>query len=428
MHVSDAGGPPEPLTSPAEGEFHRDPHFLPDGRTVLFVTERTGEPDRIAVTSLDAPEPRVLLAGNSPTFASSGHLVFLREDALWAVAFDVPRGAVVGDPAPVLEGTRGWYDIAANGTLIYSTGSSTEVPRTLVWVDRQGREEPIPAPLRAYAYPRVSPDGTQLALDIIGQNRDIWVWNFARRTLTRLTFDPATDGGPLWTPDGRRLIFTSGRAGALNLFWQAADGTGEPERLTDSPNSQFATAISSDGSRLVVRDGGAGTTSDLMLVPLQGARTAQRLIASMGAQDNGVIAPDGQWLAFESAISGRFEIYVRPFPNVDTGQWQVSTLGGTEPLWAPDGRELFYRALDGALMRVPIERDVAFRAGTPAQLVRSGYFAGGPGITQRTYDISPDGRRFVMIKEGNAAGRDDGPQLIVVMNWFEELNRRVPPK
>ena len=258
MQVADAGGTPEPLTSPPEGESHRNPHFLPDGRSVLFVVERTNEPDRIGVVSLDAPEPRVLLQGNSPKFSSSGHLVFLREDALWAVAFDVGRLSIVGSPVPVLEGIyvggeTADYDLARNGVLVYSPGTGTgRATRTLAWVDRQGVEEQIPAPPRAYWGARLSPDGARVALDIRDQDNDIWIWDVRGQTLTRATFSRAQDEVPVWTPDGRRLAFRSNRDGPFNVFWRAADGTGTEERLTKSGNMPMPTAFSPDGTRLVL--------------------------------------------------------------------------------------------------------------------------------------------------------------------------------
>ncbi len=225
-----------------------------------------------------------------------------------------------------------------------------------MWVDRQGRETPIPAPPRAYVYPRLSPDGTRIAVYAGDQEADIWVWDLGRTTLTRATFDPGLDIYPVWTPDGRRVIFSSERAGARNLFWQAADGTGAVERLTESPNQQNATAVSPDGRRLIFTETAPKTGEDVMQMDLDGTRRVTPLVQSPFAERNGVVSPDGRWLAYEANDSGRFEIWVRPFPEVNSGHWQVSTAGGTRPLWARSGQELFYVSPTGALMRVGVER------------------------------------------------------------------------
>src|SRR5204862_6751755 len=230
------------------------------------------------------------------------------------------------------------------------------VHRTLVWVDRQGRETPISAPPRAYTYPRLSPDGTRVAMWANDQESDIWVWDLGRTTLTRATFDPSADAYPVWTPDGRRLLFTSNRAGVRNLYWQAADGTGAVERLTESPNAQDATAVSPDGRRLIFTETVPKTGDDVMQIELDGTHLVTPLVQSQFAERNGIISPDGHWLAYEANDSGRYEIFVRPFPDVNSGHWQVSTAGGTRPLWARSGQELFYTSPTGALMRVGVGR------------------------------------------------------------------------
>ena len=428
MQVSDAGGTPEPLTSPPEGENHRDPHFLPDGRSVLFVVERMSEPDRIAVVSLDAQEPRVLLAGNSPKFSSSGHLVFLREDALWAIAFDVGRLSVVGSPVPVLEGINvggetADYGLAKNGVLVYSPGTG-QATRTLVWVDRQGVEEPIPAPPRAYWSARLSPDGARVALDIRDQDDDIWIWEVRGQTLTRTTFDRAQDQLPVWTPDGRRIAFRSNRDGQFNLFWRAADGTGSEERLTKSATAPTPTAFSPDGTRLVFDENAAGGQSDIMALELTGSRNVVPLVQTPFQEFYAGVSPDGRWMAYQSQESGANHIFVRPFPNVQAGRWQVSTSGGRHPAWSRSGRELFFLDPDDHLTSVEVDTAAGFRATVPRTILERSYFE---PIGGRSYDVSPDGRRFLMIK---AAGGPAGAraQVVVVLNWSEELKRLVPTR
>jgi Tol biopolymer transport system component len=427
MHVSDAGGTPEPLTSPAEGESHRDPHFLPDGRNVLFVIERSGEPDRVAVASLDDPEPRALVPGNSPKFASSGHLVFLREGALWAIAFDVARLSVSGNTVPVLEGVdvgdeSAHYDLSSSGTLVYSPGSGNQARRTLTWVDRQGREEAIHAPPRAYSSARLSPDGIRIAVDIRAEDNDIWIWDARAQTLTRTTFDRAQDEVPVWTPDGRRIAFRSNRDGAFNLFWRPADGTGTEERLTTSANSQVATVFSPDGMRLILHELRSSASPGIMTMELKGSRDVTPLVQTQFQEYYADISPDGRWIVYQYLESDPSQIIVRPFPNVQEGRWQVSTSGGRHPVWAPNGRELFYLDIEGRLTAVDIDTTGGFRASAPRTILERTYFE---PIGMRSYDVSPDGQRFLMIK---ASGGPESAraQVAVVLNWTEELKRRVP--
>ena len=328
------------------------------------------------------------------------------------------------------------FSVSARGTLVYieDVGAVAATNRTLTWVDRNGRETAIKAPARAYRHPRLSADGQRIVVDIADEQRDVWIWSLAGETLTRLTVDSATDGWGVWTPDGRRVIFNSTRAGSRgiaigNLYWQASDGTGAAERLTDSPNNHMPNAVTPDGTKLVVREVTADG-SDLLLLPLQGERRTQPLVQTPFTERNADISPDGRWLAYESNESGEFEVYVRPFPNVNDGRWQVSTGGGTVPLWARNGREMFFMTLRGeSLMAAAILESpgsAAFRSGTPITLFDTrGYFAptGGPNQRDpgRTYDVSADGRRFLMIKDAFSARRDVGTS---VDHGHPELDRR----
>src|SRR5205814_5173998 len=228
----------------------------------------------------------------------------------------------------------------------------------------------------------------------------------------------------VWTPDGRRLLFTSNRAGPRNLYWQAADGTGAVERLTESPNAQDATAVSPDGRRLIFTETVPKTGDDVMQIELDGTHLVTPLVQSQFAERNGIISPDGHWLAYEANDSGRYEIFVRPFPDVNSGHWQVSTAGGTRPLWARSGQELFYTSPTGALMRVGVERGPSWGATTPTVLIKEGYFTISANTNGRTYDISPDGQRFLMIKGGGGSDQTAAPaSLIVVQHFDEELKR-----
>jgi eukaryotic-like serine/threonine-protein kinase len=310
--------------------------------------------------------------------------------------------------------------VAGDGTLAYvdAPGVAASEERTLVWVDRQGREESLGAPPRPYFHPRISPDGTRVAVAIADQDHDIWMWELAHQTLSQLTFDPAPDFAPAWTPDGRRLVFFSQRGREPGLFWQPADGTGTTERLTTGAPT---TAVTPDASQVLFA---LTANRDLAMVSLDGRRHVQSLTSHPSTERNGIVSRDGRWLAYESDASGRFEIYVRPFPNVDAGQWLISTAGGTRPLWSPNGPELFYVAPGGAIMASRVHpRDGAWSADRPMKIIDGRYATEGVR-DRRSYDVSPDGRRFLMIKQ--ATEDVTAPQIVVVHNWLEELKRLVP--
>jgi serine/threonine-protein kinase len=445
FRVSEAGGEPEALTQPNRESAETDhlwPEFLPGGQAVLFTITTTGGGDNAQVVVLDlrtGAQKTVVRGGSHAHYVESGHLVYAAAGSLRAVGFDLDRLETTGTPVPVVPEVvttsqgGGDFDVAGNGTLVYVPGGPQAMARTLVWVDRQGREEAIKAPARAYVYPRLAPDGTRVALDVRDQENDIWVWDLGRETLSRLTFDPVLDRFPVWTPDSRRIVFSSDRTGASNLYWQAADNTGTVERLTESPNIQWPYSISPDGMRVVFEE--QRPSPDLMALTLDKDRGVEPLVGNaMYAERNGEVSPDGRWLAYQSNESGQYEVYVRPYPDVNSGKWQVSTMGGTRPLWAGGGQELFYVAPDGVLMRVAVERGPtrpdpggqAWRAGTPAKLFENTYAWGiSDNFLGRSYDISADGRRFLAIKP--LAGQTSAPnRLIVVQNWFEELKRLAP--
>ena len=434
QRVSAAGGGVSGLTqpAPARGELdHIWPEMLPGGRAVLVtITATSGglAAAQVAVLDLVTGTLAVLVRGGSHGhYVTSGHLVYTAEGTLRAVPFDLTRLETRGTPVTVLPRLvttprgSGDFVVAADGTLVYvdAPGATAAAERTLVWVDRQGREEALAAPPRPYFQPRLSPDGTRVAVAVADQENDIWVWDLARQTPSRLTFDPAADFAPVWTSDGRRLIYFSQRGREPGLFWQLADGTGTAERL--SPGAP-PSAVTPDGSQVLFALAG---NRDLAMVALDGTRRVQRLLQDPSVERNGIVSPDGRWLAYESDSSGRFEVYVRPFPNVGAGQWLISTAGGTRPLWAPKGDELFYVAPGGALMtRRVYARDGAWSAGSPTKVVDGPYATEGVR-DRRSYDVSSDGQRFLLIKQ--PANEATVPQIIVVQHWLEELKRLVPP-
>ncbi len=444
QQVSAAGGPTTVLTQPdsAGGEAdHAWPEAL-DGRMMLFtIWPLKGGVDaaQIAILDRQSGARSVLVRGGSHGhYIKSGHLVYLADNTLRAVAFDPRTHQTRGTPVPVVPQVVSTTSVVAggvdavsatNGTLAYIRGlGAGGGPRTLAWVDREGRESPLRAPSRAYVHPRISPEGDRIVASSQDQEVDLWLWSVTRSTLTRLTTAPGVDYYPLWTlPDGDRVIFNSAREGPNNLFWRAADGTGAVERLTRSPNPQASTGISPDGTRLVFFETSPTTGDDILQVELTGTHKVTPLVQSPSAERNGVISPDGRWLAYEANDSGQFEIWVLPYPEVNSSGWQVSTAGGTRPLWAPGGRELFYMSPTGAIMRVGVERGTRWTVTTPTTIVKAGIATGLAASPGRIYDISPDGQRFLVLKPASDPDTQS-PQLIVVQHFDQELKRILPGK
>jgi hypothetical protein len=444
QRVSAMGGPSKALTTPdrARGERnHWWPEVIPGTQAVLFTSMPvTGglENAQIAVLDLRTNTQTVLVRGGyHGHYVSSGHLVYGAEGTLRAIAFDKTRLAVTGAAVPVadkiLTTANGAIDavVALNGTLVYVSGGLAALQaRTLVWVDRQGREESINVPPRAYVYAQLSPDGTKIAVDIRDQEQDVWIWDLARTTLQRLTFDPFVNRVPVWSHDGHRLAFSRTLDNAEEVYWQSADGSGVPEPLTkESKASMNPSDFSPDGTMLLYTP--ANPPWDIWMVPVKGPpTTGAALLNGRANERNPVVSPDGRWLAYESDESGRFEIYVRPFPEVSTGRWQISTNGGTRPRWSRNGRELFYYIggpQGGMLMAVAVELTPPFRASTPKMLFQGNYPA--PNAGGALYDVSRDGQRFLMIK--NLGGEEVGGalrQIVVVQHFDEELKRLVPTK
>ena len=435
------GGEPEQLTTPdaERGEIdHLWPEVLPDGESVLFtIIGGTANESQIVALSVETGEQKVVLSGGAfPRYSSSGHLLYGVQGNLWAVGFDPNRLETIGDPVPVQQGvltkTQGGADfgVSENGSLIYvpDVGVSADA-RTLVWVDRDGREEEILAPPAPYEAPRVSPDGRYVAVDVTNpDNSDVIVYDLQRNTPTRLTFDPSLDRHPLWSPDGQRVLFSSNREGPTNVYSKAADGTGSVERVTTSENPQWPQSWSADGQTLIVMDITSGAGGDLQGLALGADGQIEQLTQTPDFLEGyAEVSPDGRWIAYMSDESGQFEVYVQPFPNVEDGKWQISRAGGTSPVWGLDGQELFFRPFPNAtaMMAVAVETEPTFNPGNPEILFPTPYRAAA-FFRNRPWDVAPDGR-FLMIKE-SAPGQATGmaPHVVVVENWFQALAELVP--
>ena len=441
FEVRGTGGTPELLID-LEGERAQRPQRLPDGQSVLFTVVggegRFGSWDtaQIVVQSLETGERRVLIDGGSDArYLPTGHLVYALGDTLLAVPFDVDRLEVAGGPVPLVQGvaratfTGGAnFDVSETGSLVYLGGSAgAGAARSLVWVDREGREEPLATPVLPYGTPSVSPDGTRVAVDVLGpEDQNIWIHDLSRGTETILTTDPAEDDSPLWTPDGEWVVFASDREGQEGLFQKRADTPGDAERLmTGSEGRAFIQPMSwsADGQTLLFRESGGGTPGDIGLLSMEGDQAKELLLDTEFSEAAPAVSPDGGWIAYDSNETGEREVYVQRFPGLGS-KVTISTDGGGQPLWSPDGRELFYRGPRG-MMVVPVETEATFGAGDPSVLFETQYYFFG---SRRTYDLAPDGQRFLMLKEGAATDDSAAPavQIHVVLNWFEELLERVP--
>ncbi len=422
---STGGGSPVPVTSldtSRQQVGHGWPSFLPDGRHFLYSAlsanpENTG----IYVGSLDSKETKELLKANSMVlYSPPGYLLFVRAGTLFAQPFDADRLELKGDATPIAEGVqstpngRAAFAVSQNGVLAYRSGSPNAQFK-LLWVDRKGSEQLLAIPSHTYRNPRLSPDDQRVAVTIDELGSQEWLLDLGRGTLTRLTFEGSYNGGTAWTPDGKRITFGSDRAGPRNLFWQLADGSGGAERLTTSERTQVASSWSPDGQALALENTGPAADFGISIFHLE-ERKVEPFLQTRFNEIAPRFSPDGRWLAYASDESGRYEIYVQPYPGPG-GKWQISTEGGKEPVWARNG-ELFYRNGD-KMMVVETATHPTFSASNPKMLFEGPYAS---YQTMPDYDVTADGQRFLFLKSGEPAQSE----ITVVLNWFQELTQKVP--
>ncbi len=431
QQISDAGGVLQPLTHLGKGSVsHRWPEFLPDGKAVLFSSGSSGgifTNALIGAQSARVGERQDLIRGGvNPRYAPTGHLVYAQGGILMAVPFDPQRLNVTGTAAPVAEGvmqspTNGHaqYSFSATGSLVYVPGGVQAVQHRMVWVSRNGAEQALAAPANSYLNPRISPDGQRIAVGMSSQESQVWLYDLPRDTLTRLTFQGSVNSYPAWTPDGKRIAFLSNKDGQLNIFWQLVDGSGGLERLTSSDVVQTPNSWSPDGKLLAFNE---ITPAGIDIGVLRLAdRKVQPFLQTPVNESAPRFSPDGRWMAYVSDESGRYEVYVQPYPGPG-GKWQISAEGGTEPVWNPNGRELFFRSGD-KMMAVDIATQPGFAAGKTRMLFE-GQYQPTP-VTFPNYDVSPDGQRFLMLKPVEQT-QAAPTQINVVLNWFEELKQKAP--
>jgi serine/threonine-protein kinase len=443
LAVAEAGGASETLVPATEGGRERlsQPQLVQDGRAIVYtVTDGSTFADsQIVVQSLPGGERKVLVsAGADGRVLPTGHLIWLRDSTIFGQAFDSESLQLTGSPVALVEGVRwaefsgaGQFDVSASGTLVFVPGGESSGSE-LVWVDRTGRTEPVGAPRQSYTYPRVSPDGRLIAA---GSDDDLWIWDVNRRTPTKLTAGPDLETYPVWMPDSQHVVFRSGPGGGqVDVYRRAADGTGTQERLTSTLEAEAPQMVLSDGRRLLMRVAATDSAPGgrLMLVGLAPDATPMPVFPSQPAAiTSAEISPDGRWIAYQSPEgSTRDEVQVRPFPDVDSGRWQISSGGGTRPMWSRSARdlELFYMVtgVPARLMRVPVQppRGGAFTYDTPETLFELANIRAG--ATGRAFDISPDNRRFLMVAAASDDGEQDRRVLTVVLNWTDEVRVRAP--
>jgi len=436
MRVPAAGGTPQVVTtmeSRPGGIGPRWPEVLPGGRAILYVSGGTAgafsDDSNIVVQSLKTGERKTLIqGGTSPHYLYTGDLVYAQGGRLLAVPFDLQRLEITGTAAPVLEdvwqGAAGYsaFGLSHNGSLAYVNGGLRGVGQRsrskFVWVERKGIEQPILAPAHNYVMPRISPDGQHVAAGIEEGDNQIWLYDLRRENLSRLTLEGTGNIEPVWTPDGKRVVF---KGAGNRLFWQPADGSADPEALTSSElaGENIPSSWTPDGQVLAFVEFNPNTGYDIYTLPFKDGKAQPFVRTSLkGKAPN--FSPDGHFIAYVSDESGRWEIYVRPYPGPG-GKWQISTEGGVEPAWNPKGRELFYRS-GNKMMAVELNTQGTFSAGKPKMLFQGPYVPSPRSF--QDYDVSPDGQHFLMLKPDETQLSQF--ELRVVLNWAQEVTRRVP--
>ncbi len=444
LQVSAAGGRVETLTQldTAAGDVtHRWPQALPGGKALLYTSHdllANYEDASIVVRSLPEGRSKVVHRGGfHGRYLPSGHLAYVHEGTLCAAPFDLNRLDVRGPAVPMVEGVANasssamaQFAFSRGGTLVYAPGGTFAVHSPIDWMDRDGKAERLRAVPADYRSMRFSPDGARLALEVSdGRRSQIWIYEWTRDRMSRLTPDAIDDRDPVWTPDGRRIAFVSTQADKTTLHWTRADGTGEPERLTEGQNTRVPTSWHPGGRILAFEERSRPGNSDLMILELQGdemsgfkPEKARVFLESPSQEVQAAFSPDGRWLAYASDASGRSEIYVRPFPGPG-GTWQVSTGGGQHPVWSSKRAELYYRSPEPQIMvaRYSVEGST-FRADKPV-LWSPGRFTYRP--TWRNFDLHPDGHRAAVL--GASAEEPPTQDKVVLFLEFDGELRRLAP-
>jgi Tol biopolymer transport system component len=446
--VAAGGGTPRLLTTldAKGGEYsHRLPHFLPDGKAVVFTITRHFLPKwddaKLALITLATGERDDLGPGADARYVPSGHLVFVRSGTLVAAPFDASTRRIVGSSISIVgdvmqaanisniaqDTGAGQFSVSASGSLVYVRGGiAPDGESQVLSVDRGGTMQELPTPAHFYFAPMLSPDATRLILWTRGIDRNVWTYEIARGTLTRLTTE-GRNSRAIWTPDGKRVTYTGAVTGPDNLFWTPADRSGAPERLTTSANGQDPSSWSPDGRVLAFLERVGPDNHDVLVIAPDSDRRPRPILQSRFDETYAEFSPDGHWLAYVSNESGHNEVYVQPYPGPGA-RHQISTEGGVQPAWSRNGRELFYTTSAAGrgirFMAVQMTVTPSFTAGAPRMLFEGRYVVQS---ATRSYDVSPDGQRFYVTQARDRPSIRP-TQMILVQNWIDELNRRVPTR
>jgi len=444
--VSAAGGTPAAFGTLSKGAVtQRWPQALPGGKAVVLYTEHSSgwnfDGANLVVAPLSGGMPKIVVrGGHYGRYVPSGHLIYVQQGTLFAVRFDLDRLETMGQAVPALEGViaspiSGGAQLAlsSEGTLVYAS-RATAAASPIDWMTRDGKTLVLRATKADWANPRFSPDGQNLALEIAdGKQRDIWVYAWPQDRLTQLTFDSSQDSFPVWSPDGRRIVFSSDRAepGTDNLYWVNSDGTGDVTRLTNSPDIQMASSWHPSGKFLAFSAIRGATGADILILPLQGDATRgwtpgePRVFLSTSAHEMyPMFSPDGRWLAYRSDEGGGNDVYVRSFPGPG-GPWRVSTEGGMFPRWSTTAPELLFLNLSLKLMFAPYAiAGNSFRADKPQLWSPTSLTPAGINYS---YDLHPDGKRLAVMAAQDESGVGQN-EIVFVFNFFEYLRKIAPAK
>ncbi|MBA2525783.1 MAG: serine/threonine-protein kinase [Pyrinomonadaceae bacterium] len=427
--VSASGGDPVPVTTLDQSRFetsHRWPYFLPDGRHFLyFVRSNKAESGGIYIGSLDSKETRHLLpTALNAVYAPPGFLLFLRNETLMAQRFDADKLELTGEPSPVADHVaynlglgRATFAVSENGVLAFRNGGGqTNLP---LWFDRGGKQIGSLGEAGTYFTLWLSPDERRAAADRMDKQTgttDIWLFDVLSGIPSRFTTDPASDSNPLWSPDGSRIVFTSGREGVSNLYQKIASGLGNEEVLLKSSETKEPDDWSSDGQFIVYQTSNPKTKWDLWVLPMSGERQPFPFLQTEFNEQQAQFSPDGKWIAYTSDESGAPEVYLQTFP-ASAGKWRISTGGGGQPKWRRDGRELFYIAADRKLMAVDVKLGATFEAGVPKALFGTRVLTLTDNFRNH-YAVTADGQRFLI--NSNVEETSIAP-ISVVVNWTADL-------
>jgi len=432
MRVPASGGDPQPITTldPQKKErTHRWPQVLPDGKTVLFTVGTADSPEFYDDSEIDAvsiatgKRTAILKGASMAAYVPTGHLIYVRGGQLFAVPFDASRLQVTGTATPIVSNVAAdsssgaaFFSIS-NGHLFYISGPTINERNSLAWVDRSGAFIDLPAPPHHYRDIRLSPDGQRAAVVIAERTQDVWIYDVRGNTLSRLTFE-GQDLSPIWTPDGKRIIYQAALGGGLSqLKWIPVDGSGPSQALVEPDSkSRFPVSVSPDGKYLSYETVNGG----MMLLPLEGDRKPIPISSVDSNALSPAFSPDGRWIAYVSNQNANFQVFVQPYPPTG-GRWQVSTQEGDKPRWTNGengGKQLFY--IDGKdnVMVVSIDTKTGFKVGTPQIFFKGLYHPAG---STNDYSVTPDGRRIIVMK--NVEGANAPTHMVIVLNWFEELHR-----